>query len=119
MKFFIPYVESREADRLWRGVRRALGELGLATTERRVQALALASGRSEHILAVGMAPPDSEEPILMILEADGIDLFVACPEPSRRACTDSRGVEQGIPYPLGLTGHGYAIDFDPAPGRLH
>lgn len=111
MRFFIPYVESREADRLWREVRRALGEIGLATTERRVQALALASGAGEHILAVGMAPPDSEEPILMILEADGIDLFYAC--------TDSRGVEQGIPYPLGLTGHGYAIDFDPPPGRLH
>ncbi|MEA3035751.1 MAG: hypothetical protein QOH04_1516 [Sphingomonadales bacterium] len=111
MKFFIPYVESREADRLWHEVRRALGEIGLATTERRVQALALASGRGEHILAVGMAPPDSEEPILMILEADGIDLFYAC--------TDSRGVEQGIPYPLGLTGHGYAINFDREPARLH
>ena len=111
MKFFIPYVEGREAEALWNRVRAVLSELSLPTTDRRIQALILGDGRGEHVLAVGMSTPDCDEPILMILEAEGLGIFYAC--------TDSNGVEEGLPFPLGLSRHGYAVDFDPAPRQLH
>lgn len=111
MRFFIPYTDSRKAERLWAEVRAALLDQGLPTTARRIQALTLSDGRSEHVLAVGMSPPDTDEPILVILEASNHDIFYAC--------TPSNGVDEGTPYPLGLSEHGRAIDFDPDRSGLH
>jgi hypothetical protein len=112
MEFFVPYLDASRSEQLWAEVRAALGEIGLPTTERRIQALTLGNGRTGHVLAVGMSVPDSDEPILLILEADGIDIYYAC--------TPSHGVDEGVPFPLGLTPHGRAIDFDPPmPRRLH
>ena len=35
-------------------------------------------------------------------------------------CTESNGVDEGVPFPMGLTPHGRAIDFDPPrPQRLN
>ncbi|HEX8363989.1 MAG TPA: hypothetical protein VF603_01740 [Allosphingosinicella sp.] len=112
MKFFVPYLDESKGEQLWSEVRAVLGEIGLPTTERRIQALTLGNGRSGHVLAVGMSVSDCDEPILLILEADGIDIYYAC--------TSSNGVDEGVPFPLGLTPHGCAIDFDPPiPRRLH
>ena len=75
MKFFVPYADQVQSEEIWAEVRAALGEIGLRTTERRIQALALGNGRREHILAVGMSVPDSDEPVLLILEASDMDIF--------------------------------------------
>ncbi|HEX9933053.1 MAG TPA: hypothetical protein VGB08_09450 [Allosphingosinicella sp.] len=112
MKFFVPYSDESESEQVWGEVRAKLGRLGLPTGERRVQALALGDGRREHILAVGMSLPDCDEPVLLILEASGIDLFYAC--------TPSHGIDEGVPFTLGLNSHGCAIEFDPPrPRRLN
>jgi hypothetical protein len=78
MRFFIPYADNREADRLWSEVRAALLDQGFPTTARRIQALMLGSGDSQIVLAVGMSLPDTEEPILIILEASNHDIYYAC-----------------------------------------
>lgn len=104
MKFFIPYTDRRKAEPLWAEVRQALREAGLPTTARRIQALTLANARSEHVLAVGMSTPDSEEPILMILEASDAGVYYAC--------TPSHGVDEGAPFILGLGEYGRVIDFE-------
>lgn len=115
MKFFVPYHDAAESERIWAAVRAALREIGYPTTERRIQALSL--GAREHILAVGMTVPAGEA-LLLILEASGGGTFYAC--------TPSHGVDEGVPLELGLTRHGRVIDFDPAeaaqvtrPARLH
>ena len=112
MNFYVPYSDGRQSEEVWHEVREALHEIGLPTTERRIQALSLANGRTEHILAVGMPVPDCDEPVLLILEASGIDIFYVC--------TESNGVDEGVHIPMGLTPHGRAIDFDPpGPQRLN
>ncbi len=91
----------------------------MGEAERRIQALSLRNGGSEHILAVGMNGPDDDEPVLLILESSDMNIFVACPEGSRRACTPSNGIEEGVPFPLGLSPSGRAYEFDPVKPRLH
>ena len=108
MNFFVPYLDDRQSEQLWRDARATLRTLGLPTTERRIQGLAL--GAKGHILAVGMSLPDCGEPVLLILEARSIDIFYAC--------TPSNGVDEGLPIPLGLTRDGGVIDFDPPRPRL-
>lgn len=46
------------------------------------------------------------------LEASNVDIFVACPELSRRVCTPNRGVLQGPPLPLALHEDWRVVDFD-------
>jgi|GEM_PF-2669631 len=112
MKFFVPYSNQSDGEALWAEVRDTLREIGMPTTERRIQALSLGHDARERILAVGMSFREADDPILLILEASDSGIFYAC--------TPSNGVHEGVPYPLALCRHGSAIDFDPPrPQRLH
>jgi hypothetical protein len=104
MKFVVPYAEGRaEAEQVWAGVRLWLSELGLATTRRRIEALALRIGDRDHKLAVGRKTPDGEL-VMAILESSDLDLFYLC--------TPTRGVLDDNPHPLALDEGWRVIDFD-------
>jgi hypothetical protein len=104
MRFFVPCAESRaESEQIWGQLRARLFDLGLPTTRRRIQALALGSDGDWILLEVGMETPD-EETVLAIFEASNIDLFYVC--------TPQRMLEAGLPLALGLTDGAPVIDFD-------
>lgn len=112
MKFFVPAFDESDAERIWAGTRHWLSELGLATTRRRIRALACEIGGNDHFVAVGCETPYDDEPVLVILESSDLGIFEACPERSRRICTPSRGVLDDIPYPMWLDESWRVIDFD-------
>ena len=79
MKFFIPVPGA--ATRRRSSGRRSASELdksGLATTRRRIHALACAIGDEDHLLAVGEDTPEADDPVLAIFEASDIDLYYVC-----------------------------------------
>jgi hypothetical protein len=104
VKFFVPYAEGRaQAEQVWAGVRLWLSDLGLDTTRRRIEALALRVGDSDHKVAVGRDTPDGEL-VMAIFEASDLGVFYVC--------TPDRGVLGDIPYPLALDESWRVIDFD-------
>ncbi len=104
MKFFVPGAsECLDPEWIWAATRAGLLDLGLPTTRRRIQALALGP-RGKHRLEVGGEIPDGGGPVFVILEASNVDVFYVC--------TPWRGVLEGPPYVLGLSEDGRAIDFD-------
>lgn len=110
MKFFMPLTDSDEdAEWIRETVRGELADLGMPTTDRRIWALLL-HPECRHLVEVGLNTPASDEPVMLILEASNVDVFYVC--------TPSRGVLEGVPYPLGLTERGRAIDFDESPGMI-
>lgn len=104
MKFFVPAFDEPDAERVWAGTRQWLSELGLATTRRRIRALACEIAGKDHFVAVGCETPDSDEPVLVILESSDLGIFYIC--------TPSRGVLDDIPYPMWLDESWRVIDFD-------
>jgi hypothetical protein len=104
MRFFVPAFNEADAERLWAGTRQWLSGLGLATTRRRIRALACAIEGRDHFVAVGGDPPDGDEPVLVILESSNLGIFYVC--------TPSRGVLDDIPYPMWLDERWRVIDFD-------
>lgn len=112
MKFLIPRAASRaQAEEIWGLLRALLFDIGLPTTRRRIQALALGRAGDWTFLEVDMETPDGD-PVLAIFEASNADLFVACPERSRRICTPHQVVEGGPPHALGLAEGAPVVDFE-------
>ncbi len=104
MKFFVPAFDESDAERIWAGTRHWLSELGLATTRRRIRALACGIAGNDHFVAVGSETPYDDEPVLVILESSDLGIFYVC--------TPSRGVLDDIPYPMWLDERWRVIDFD-------
>lgn len=105
MKFFVPGArDEAQTERIWAGVRRWLAQLGLATTRRRIRALAYEIDGKDHFLAVGGETPDGEDFAMVILESSDLDIYYVC--------TPTRGMLDDIPYPLALDERWRVIDFD-------
>ena len=112
MKFFVPLTDDAEhAELIWDTARADLFDIGMPTTRRRIRALSFHPG-CERLLEVGRDTPEDDGPVMVILEASNRDVFVACPERSRRVCTPYNGVLEGAPYILALTPGSRVIDFD-------
>lgn len=106
MKFFVPYAESDEqAEVIWSGLRERLFDLGLPTTRRRIAAVSL-EGHSDVRFEVGEKTRDAGEPVLVILEARGLDLYWVF--------TRNHGLIRGAPYPV-LDETGSAVPFEQSP----
>lgn len=106
MKFFLPCArDEAEAERIWAAVRLYLAELGLPTTRRRIRALGMTIAGTDHEVAVGGDTPYSDEVVMVILEANNLDIFYVC--------TPSRGMLDDIPYPMALDDERWrVIDFE-------
>jgi hypothetical protein len=103
MRFLIPRAESRaEAGEIWGQLRETLFDIGLPTTRRQIQALALDRDGNWTFLEIGMDTPD-EDVVLAILEASNADLFYVC--------TPRQVVEGGPPHALGLAEGAPVVDF--------
>jgi tRNA(fMet)-specific endonuclease VapC len=77
MKFFVPTMDPSEAEQLWAYTRQHLSGLGLATTRRRIRALAWRGADKDHFVAVGGEVPFEEEDLVMIiLESSDLDIFL-------------------------------------------
>lgn len=112
MRFFVPCTGNRDdAGGAWAAIRDWLSDMGLETTGRRIAALVCAIDGVDHVLAVGRETPMGDMAVV-ILESDGLDLFGACPEPSRRICTHGHGVFEGFPYPMALNESWRVVDFE-------
>lgn len=104
MKFFVPGSGPElDPEWIWAATRAALDDLGYPTTRRRIQALRIGD-RRELLVEVGKPIPDDAYPVVVILEAAGVEEFYVC--------TPFRGILEGDPYILGLSGEGRVIDFD-------
>jgi hypothetical protein len=105
VKFYVPFVDDDEqAELIWSGLREWLLDLGLPTSRRRIHALSLDDRRPDFRLEVGDQVPDTGEPVLVILEASEMDLYLIF--------TPDHGMMSGAPYPIALPEHGSAIDFE-------
>jgi hypothetical protein len=104
MKFLIPRAESRaEAEEIWGLLRETLFDIGLPTTRRRIQALALGRDGDWTFLELDMETPDGD-PVLAIFEASNADLFYVC--------TPRQVVEGDVPHALGLAEGAPVVDFE-------
>lgn len=105
MKFFMPGFGESDAERVSAGTQQWLSELGLATTRRRIQALACEIDGRDHYIQVGGDLPYAEGDLVMIiLESSNLGIFYVC--------TPSRGVLEDIPYPMCLDESWRVIEFD-------
>lgn len=108
VKFFVPFIDDDdEAEIIWTGLRERLFDVGIPTTRRRIGALSLDDRKPDWRLEVGDEAPDSLEPVLVILEASDMDIFLVF--------TPNHGLVRGAPYPVALPEHGSAIPFDETP----
>lgn len=105
MKFFVPYAaDDAHAEQIWSDARADLFDLGLPTTKRRIWALSLDVTKPNCLLHIGREVPDDYGPAMLIFEASSVDVYYVC--------TPWNGILGGEPFPMGLTEHGRAIDFD-------
>jgi hypothetical protein len=104
VRFYVPFTEDvEEAEIVWSGLRERLLDSGLPTTRRRIRGLSLDDRRPGWRLEIGDLTPDTDEPVLVILESSDLDLyFVFTPDHGLR----------GEPYPIALPEHGSAIPFE-------
>lgn len=105
MKFFVPFAEGPDdAELFWLRMRlRLLSEYELATTDRRIFALATGKGAVE--VGDGTPSADYEDTVMAILECDGLDRLYF-------VFTHRHDELQDPPYSLSL-GEGWrVVDFE-------
>jgi hypothetical protein len=106
MNFFIPSAKDRDqAEIVWSVVRKGLADHGLATTPRRIRALAWAGDGETHSIAVGADPPWVEcDPVLAIFEASDFDVYYVC--------TFGQVARERLPRVFGLDDSWSVVDFE-------
>ncbi|MEA3014850.1 MAG: hypothetical protein QOD42_3395 [Sphingomonadales bacterium] len=104
MKYLIARAESHaESEEIWGLLRERLLDIGLPTTRRRIQALALGRSGDWTFLEVDKETPDGD-PVLAIFEASNAGLFYMC--------APRQVVEGGPPHALGHAEGAPVVDFD-------